>query len=348
LPTLQYLLDEELRRYRGFRQQAEKEHWQGKSRSEAQTVYTNRYQQAFTAIKAPETTALMISNLLDEHFGGTAALVLKVQWILANEPKEDGHFLGSVDFSRVEEMRDLRARNPEATSAEAEAIFRAVATLIAGNATESQKGHTSKLAIQAVRLPHGQRVGTIDSLLSTMPQAAQAALVQNLVLSGKTIPFDVVQKGIDEVFEDAKTRTWILGREGWELKAWLLLLPFTDHPAQLTGLIAALPPRQREPRFLEEMIRATKSVQSSEVEEVLFKLAENDAAFYANHEWCKAVLLRDTPTSARRYLELVMEGKIGARDGWHALRDITGLLNKHPELRNYVYRLLKEGTSPRA
>ena len=105
LPMLKRLLDDELRRYRAFRQQAEAEGWQGKATNEARTLYTNRYQQAFTAIKAPETTALMISYLPDEHFGETAALVLKVQWILANEPKDERRFRGSVDFSRVEEMR---------------------------------------------------------------------------------------------------------------------------------------------------------------------------------------------------------------------------------------------------
>jgi hypothetical protein len=61
------------------------------------------------AIKAPETTALMISYLPDEHFGETAALVLKAQWIVANEPKDERRFKGSVDLSRVEEVRVLRA-----------------------------------------------------------------------------------------------------------------------------------------------------------------------------------------------------------------------------------------------
>ena len=109
LPMLKRLLDDELRRYRAFRQQAEAESWQGNAANEAGMLYTNRYQQAFTAIKAPETTALMISYLPDENFGEPAALVLKVQWILANEPKDDRRSRGSVDFSRVEEMRADRA-----------------------------------------------------------------------------------------------------------------------------------------------------------------------------------------------------------------------------------------------
>ena len=344
LPMLKRLLDDELRRFRSFRQRAEEERWQGNAANEARTIHTNRYQCAFTEIKAPETTALMVSYLPDEHFGEIAALVLKVQWVLANEPKDDRRFLGSVDFSRVEEMRAVRARRATLTCDEAEAIFEAIAPFIAEGATEAQKKHAIKLAIQAVRLPHGERADTINALLSIAPQAARARLVLNLILSGEAIAFSVVQAGINDVFEDAKNCSWILD-EGWELKAWVLLLPFTDHPAQLADTIAALPPRQREPHFLEEMIRATESVQTTEVEEALIKLAENDAAFYANHAWRGAVRRRGTLSSAQRYLDLVMEGKIDARAGWHTSQEIAGLLNKHSELRDYAYDLLKEGTS---
>ncbi|MER9225788.1 hypothetical protein NKI39_09035 [Mesorhizobium sp. M0664] len=345
LPMLKRLLDDELRRYRDFREQAEAERWQGKATNQARMSYVNRYQQAFTAINAPETTALMVSYLPDEHFGETAALVLKVQWILANEPKDDGG--GSVDFSRVEEMRTLRARYTTLTCNEAEAIFEVIAPLIAKGATEAQNKHAVTLAIQAVRLPHGERADTINALLSIAPQAARAKLVLNLTLSGETIPFGVVQDGIADVLEDAKKHTWILD-EGWQLKAWLLLLPFTDLPAQLAGTIVALPPRQREPPFIEEMIRATEWVQTPQIEGALFKLAENDGAFYTNHAWRDAVRRRGTTTSARRYLDLIIEGKIGRRDSRDTSQEIAGLLRTHSELRDYAYGLLKDGNSPKA
>ncbi|MER8732847.1 hypothetical protein NKH28_23925 [Mesorhizobium sp. M1227] len=347
LPMLKRLLDDELRRYRAFHEQAEAERWRGKATNEARMNYLNRYQQAFTAINAPETTALMVSYLPDEHFGETAALVLKVQWILTNEPKSDPRFRGSVDFSRVEEMRALRARRATLTCNEAEAIFEAIAPLIAEGVTEAQKKHAIKLAIHAVRLPHGERPETINALLLISPQGARSNFVLNLILSGETIPLCVVQAGINEVLEDAKKHSWILD-DGWQLKAWLLLLPFTDHPARFADTIAELPRQQREPHFLEEMIRATETVQTPEIEEALFKLAENDGAFYTNHAWCDAVRRRGTPTSARRYLDLVIEGKVDGRDSWHTSQEIAGLLSTHSELRDYAYGLLKDGISPKA
>lgn len=342
LPMLRRLLDDELRRYRAYRQEAEAQRWIGNAANEARRVYTNIYQRAFTAIKAPETTALMISYLPNEHFGETASVVLMMQWILKNEPRHHGR----VDLSSVEEKRAARVRFPTLTCDEAEAIFEAVAPLIADGATATQKKHAVALATQAVRLPHGERMDTINALLSIAPQAARVTLVLNLVLSGETIPFGVVQAGIDEVFEEAKKHTWILD-DGWQLQSWLRLLPFTTHPARLSGTIAALPPQQRVPHFIEEMIRATEWVQTPEIEEALFTLAENDASFYANYGWLDAVRRRGTPTSARRFLDLILEGKIDALDGWHTSQEIAGLLNKHSELRDYAYGLLKNGASPK-
>ena len=352
LPILKRLLDDELRRYKAFREQAAASGWrQSDATNEARTLYTNRYQRAFTAIKGPETTSLMIEYLPDEHFGETAALVLKVQWIETHEPgHEDRRFRGSVDFSHVEEKRALRAVRPTLTCAEAEAIFDAIRPLIAEGADDAQKKHAVRLGIQAVRLPHGKRADTLRTLLSLAPQAARGNLVLNLVLSGETVPFETVKAGIDDVFEDAKKHTSILSEGGWELKAWLKLLPFTDHPVHLAETVRVFPERQREPHFLEEMIAACEAARSIEVEEALFKLAEGDAAFYGNHTWRNAILRRGTESSARRYLDLIMDGKIEVRghDSWHLSQEIAGLMHAHAEVRANVYALLKDSMTPQA
>ncbi len=347
LPMLKRLLDDELRRYRDFRRKAEDERWRGDAADQARMLYTNRYQQAFAAINAPETTALMISYLLDEHFGEAAALVLKEQWILANEPRDERRLRLSIDLSRVMEMRALRAHDSALTCHEAEAIFGAVGPLLAEGATQAQKKHAITLAVQAVRLPHGERGETIKALLSIAPQRVRAKLALNLVLSGEAIPFSVVRAGINEVLEEAKTHAWILD-EGWQLKAWLLLLPFTDHPGELVDAIAVLPPRCRGPVFLEEMIRACEVVKTTGIEEALFQLAEDDAAFYDNDAWRDAVQCQGTFSSARRYLDLVIAGKIDSGDGWHMSREIASLLNAHGALRDYAYGLLRNGDSPKA
>jgi hypothetical protein len=61
-----------------------------------------------------------------------------------------------------------------------------------------------------------------------------------------------MQAGINDVFEDAKKHNWIL-HDGWQLKAWLLLLPFTDHPAQFADTVAASwPPAETAHKLRQE------------------------------------------------------------------------------------------------
>ena len=346
LPILKRLLDDELRRYQTLRKQAEAERWRGEATNEARMNYMNKYQQAFTAIKAPETTTLMIGLLLDEHFGEYAATVLTLQWIQENEPKKDRRFPISVDFSRVEDMRQRRADNPADTCAEAEAIFEAVASLLGEDANDEQKKLAIKLAIRAVRLPHGERNEIIETLLELAPQRSRADLVHNLVLSGETIPFAVVQGGIEEVLEAAKAQQWILD-DGWQLRAWVELLPFTDRPDKIPEVIANLPQRQRDPFFLEGTLRACTSIHTDEIEDVVFKLAENDANFYTARVWHEAIGRFETASSVRRYLDLILEDKIDPNGRWYTPRSISELLKEHREVREYVLDILKAGESPK-
>lgn len=346
LPLLRSLLDDELRRYHAIRQQAEAEGWRGNAADNARCHHTNFYQHAFSAFKTPMTAEIMICYLADEYFGETAAIVLKEQWLLANEPKKDRLIWSEADFSGVQEKRNERARCPTLTCAEAEAIFNTIESLMTSSATDSQMKHAVTLAIHAVRLPHGERPDSIAKLLDYAPRTSRAQLILNLILSGVTIPFSLVQSGIDEVFQEAQKSPWIL-QEGWHLKRWLVMLPFTDHPAQLADTIAKLPSQQREPYFLKDMLNACSSVQSPEIEEALFKLGDNDAPFYGSYEWNQSILRLKTHTSARRYLDLVMADLIKTHDDWRNTSEIAGLLNAHAELRDYVYGLLKDGSTPK-
>src|SRR5690606_12929336 len=69
LPLLKQLLDDNLRRYRAFREEAAAAGWrQGKARDEASWPLTHEYQRAFMAIRSPETAAIMRDYLPDPHF----------------------------------------------------------------------------------------------------------------------------------------------------------------------------------------------------------------------------------------------------------------------------------------
>src|SRR3546814_7920204 len=121
----------------------------------------------------------MREYLTDEHFGELAARVLAFQWFEANQPKDDKKFGSGEDFSRVEERREARAADPAATSAEAEAIFGAIDTLIVDGSTDAQMKLGVALGIVGSRLPHGQRDLTIQKLISLAPRQARAGLLRS-------------------------------------------------------------------------------------------------------------------------------------------------------------------------
>ncbi|AKZ26586.1 hypothetical protein ACH51_09715 [Ralstonia solanacearum] len=350
LPTLKRLLDDNLQRYRAFREEAKAAGWrQGEALNEARQPMTHEYQRAFLAIKAPETAAMMQEYLQDEHFGELAAQVLADQWRTANEPPKEKRFQFGVDFSGVEERRAARAVDPDATSAEAETIFAAVESLVADGATDEQKRLAVALAIVASRLPHGQRDSTIQKLIALAPRRSRSDLLLGLVLSGEEIDIKVVGDGISETLEAAKTEPWILTQsDGYELKHWLRLLPFVSHPIEALAVVRDMPPAQREPRFLEEMIGALANAGLRETEEVLFKLAEEDPRFYLNDRWRTAALRFGTPSSARQIVELAAGGAFdGIGNDWHLPQELGSLIAAHPDLRSRVYNLLKDGpTTP--
>lgn len=351
LPLLKRMLDDNLQRYRAFREEAEAVGWRhGNAVDEARSPMMHEYQRAFLAIDTPETAALMRDYLADLHFGELAASVLASQWIAANEPPPEKQFLWGVDFSRVVEKRTARAANPSITSAEAAAIFAAIEPLIADGATDDQKKHAAVLGIVAVRLPHGQRDETVEKLITLTPRRGRSKFLLNLILSGAVIDSRFVADGIAEILEAAKEHPWILTQsDGYELREWLRLLPFTNRPAVALEVVRGLPDAQRQPRLLEDLVGGLAETPSEGCEEVLFKLAEEDPHFYQNHRWRTAVLKLGTASAARRIIDLIVNGAIVGKEpgDWHLSRELGVLIAKFPEVRSYVYGLLKEGVTSR-
>jgi NACHT C-terminal Alpha/Beta 2 len=113
-------------------------------------------------------------------------------------------------------------------------------------------------------------------------------------------------------------------------------------------VLLGLPPAQRDPYFLQELVRGYAYAPAEAAEEVLFKLAEADPRFYFDHEWRDSVRALDTASSARRLIDLVTSGALSGKsssDDWHLVRQLGGLIVKHADLRRHVYGLLKDGAT---
>lgn len=347
LPLLKRLLDDNLRRFRVVREEAKANGWrQGKTLDEARWPHTHEYQRAFIAIRSPETDALMKEYLADEHFGQIAAQVLAAHWSETHEPTGDNRFRGSVDLSQVAARFAAHASDPAATSTEAEAIFGAIDNLMAEGATEEQKALAVSLGIVGARLPHGQRTGTIEKLIALAPRQKRASLLLALILSGEIVDIKLVEQGIAETFEAAKTQPWILTQSGaYELRDWLRLLPFCNPVAELPAIVRGLPDTQRNPHRLEELVRGLGYSPFSEAEDVLFKLGEGDPRFYLDYQWRATVLRLGTASAASRLVEMTVAGSLPGKsvDNFHWGSELGDLISEFPKVRASVIELLKSG-----
>lgn len=347
LPLLRRMLDQNLRLYRAFREKAAASGWRDRNAvQEAQWPQTHEYQRAFLAINAPETAALMVEYLTDEHFGELAARVLLAQWTKANEPENDKKFRSGVDFSRVKARRAARAADPAETSAEAEAIFGAIETLVGEGSTDAQMKLAVALGIVGIRIPHGKRDAMIHKLVSLALRQSRAALLLSLVLSGEDIDINLVADGIAETFEEAKKETWILTQsDAYQLRHWLRLLPFAEPVSSLPAIVRGMPDAQRHPQMLEELVRGLSSSSSDDAEGVAFTLAEEDPRLYQNHPWRATAFGFGTVSAARLLVDLTVSGVLDleSHDGWHWQRELGVLISEFSEIRTYVYDLLKDG-----
>jgi len=345
LPLLRRLLDDNLRRFRDFREQAKSNGWrQGKARDEAHSPHTHEYHRAFVAIRAPETDVLMKEYLADEYFGQLAAQVLAAHWSETHEPTGDNRFRGGVNFSQVEVRHAAHASNPAATSAEAEAIFGAIDKLVAEGATDEQKSLAVALGIVGARLPHGQRNGTIEKLIALAPRQARSRLLLALILSGEVVDIKLIGQGIAETFEAAKTQPWILTQsDAYQLGDWLRLLPFGTPISEVPAIVQGIPDTQRNPHRFEEMVRGLAHSPFPEAENVLFKLAEDDSRFYLNHQWRATVLRLGTVSATHRLVELTAAGSLNSKseDSFPLGSELGDLISEFPEVCARVYELLK-------
>ncbi|MFS8974488.1 hypothetical protein PO002_08260 [Cupriavidus necator] len=349
LVLLKAMLDDNLRRLRDFRIQAEANAWrQDDATNEARTPHTSEYQWAFAAIKTPDTSALMQEYLQDDDFADTAARILATHWRETNEPEAGKRSPFGRDFSRVKEKRARRAAAPGDSAEAADAIFLAIASRLQDSPTSKDKCIVVALGSIACGLPHGQRDDLIRQLIAAASRRARCHLLTSLVLSGEVIDIAFVIEGIVEIFEAAKKEPWILVQsDGYELREWLSLIPFSTHPMEALAIIRGKPAPQCEPRFLGDMVSLFAESPSSEAEPMLFALAESDPRFYANADWRGAVLKMDTPSSAQRFVELVTNGAIASHgiDGLHMGDELAALLQKYPALRTKVYRALQSEPS---
>lgn len=356
VPVLQQLLSEDLsRRKRAMEEFAEARKSGRQIQNDAHMCWTLQYRRAFAAIGDDQTVQIMKAYLPNPDFGFDAAHVLKAVW-KKSQPAEDesGFFRSWPDFSVVP---DEHAKRQSGTGGEAQAfvndILAVVDDLIKLGAEDADYKHALKLATVAFSMPYVDKEGTIASLLQLpLPAIDKQDLLTVLVLSGETIPSEVVLQGIDELLEKAKANPWMLQeQDGWRLNAWLRLLPFTEAPGSILDVLTRLEDRYLEPWKLRGLLSALSYAPSVEAENVLSELAKRDERFLNEYDWLAAFTKRNTLTAARILLDLVcnasFSGKRGSHDRLNFGNKLSAFMNSHEQFRQEVYeRFPKVADSP--
>jgi hypothetical protein len=305
-----------------------------------------QYQRAFAAIGDDQTIALMKSDLSGMEFGSEAAYVLRSIWhdsLMRKEDDDQGVLRTYPDFSVVRDRYAARKSEEKiATFSFVDDILAVVNKLRQSASVDDQK-HALVLAKVAFSMPYEGKGDVIAALLQLpLPASNKRDLLTILALSGQTLPSKLVLDGIDELFEEAKTKRWLLDQNNsWLLKEWLRLLPFTDKPVVVMGVLARLEDWRKTPWEMREVLSALGFSPSSEAENILGALARGDERFLKEHDWLAALSKRETIEAGRILLGLVVNAtsvdKTGRADKTDIGRRLASFMDAHGQFRAEVY-----------
>jgi len=316
-------------------------------RSSAQNGHSPQYRRAFANTGSEQVVELMksyLSHLGFDGFGVYAAHVLGDLWVKEHNPPDPRRLVFGADFSQVGARRAERASatGSPATSPYADAIFAVVDDLIKPGSSDEEHRHALQLAIVALRMPHGDRTHTLDSLLQLKHSLReQQALLRALVLSGEIVRADIVLDGLRALVAELKTKRWFdFKQDWWEVESWLELLPFSDRPMSTLDGLDQIDPAWRQPWRLRSVLSALSYAPSSEAEQVLKELPRRDTAFLNDHDWLGALERRSPVTAARTLLEFISDGTLSAvevRDRWWLTRKLGRAMLEDADFRAGVY-----------
>jgi hypothetical protein len=346
VPTLRRLLSEDLARRKRAREEFLAAHNGVRGiDNDSHMSWTLQYRRAFIAIGGDEVERLMREYLHDAGycgFGVDAAWALKGIWDREQNSPRDKTLFARSDFIDVKARRMARERATGGDSSPyAESILSVVSDLIKSGSDQDAHRHALALAGVAFMMPYGDKQALIDSLLK-LPEPLQAKqhLLKVLAVAGEFVSAELLKAGVNELLEEAKTKSWLLDENSGRLDGWLELFPFSDRPKATFEVIVSLDPRLREPWRLRRVLSALAHAPSLEAEEVLAQLARHDARFFEEYEWLNALDNRETASAGQLLFRLICDGALSASrptDTWSLSKKLASSIQSHVDLRKEVY-----------
>ncbi|MBL4803349.1 MAG: hypothetical protein JKY71_00660 [Alphaproteobacteria bacterium] len=351
IPALQELLDEDLIQ----RQQQEKEFREALAKgqhinNDARNFFYRRYTEALAAIGDNAAIEILKKYLPNNDCGDDAALALRAIWKKNQPPSsEDTRFRPSPDFTEAKDRREQRRTEKESLASDqfAEDILAVVSGIISTKPDEKDRQHAFKLARIAFTMPYGDKTELIDILLRLpSPASEKAGALTALACAGEEIDAELVLQGIKDIYaaaEDKKNEWMLYEQDGYRMRQWMVLLPFSDNPEALIKVYEEYRDKQPhvcKPWNMRDVLSALKHSPNEKSVEVLEKLAEVEPSFLDEYDWRSALMKKDCFEAAQAFLNFTIKhaDKIKGLDRYRLGEELGSIISKYPELRMQLYK----------
>jgi hypothetical protein len=344
VPDLKRLLDEDLARLKKARDGFLDAQRRGDihATSDARTLYTYQYREAFARLGGEEVAAIVAHYLESRVFGLEAALILKVISDRQLNVSQPDLFRRWPWFDDVAAVRASRASGlwNEPENILAAPIFAAIDRLASSGTDREGQLLAIGLTRIALAMPHADH-DTLVARVMALPQPIKAKqeLLAAMVLDGQVLNVDVVMQGIDEWLVEAAKDAWNKRQNTWEIEPLLELLPFSTRPgAVIEGLTKVKAFYGAGwPKHWERVLNAVARLPGDEGDALLAELARLHSDIANDYEWMKAILGRNSAAAVLLFIDLFTEGRFGRGhqgiDAWHAGRELGSHVATFPQLK---------------
>ena len=336
LDRLRKMLDTNLSRYRETRAIAEKAKWRrGYYPSDAHHPQLHQYQWSFSAIDTPASRSLVQDYLVDPDFGECAARILLQSWKDRNEPRDSLWMPSGLDVELLKARRASLIEDPTLRCDEAERMFQVIDQCLS-DGTDADVKHAVMLTPIAVLFPHNGKREIVDRVLQHAPRSAKASILEGLLLSGHRVETSTIIDGIEALLIEAEEKTYLLHEsEGFALRQWLNLIPFSTAPETALETIIDLPERCQTPRRLKNLIMGLGESPEPDAETLLFSIAQRKPDLYSSGIWQRAAFEQPSKQAGIWLLDLVMAKQLSTdtRPFPDIEEYLSGVFIAHPDLR---------------
>lgn len=360
-PLLQQLLDEDLTRHKQQKHDFLKSLHKGQRVDNgANTYFYRSYTEALVKIGDEVAIDVLKSYLPNQYCGEDAALALKHIWDNKQPLSQGWQFKPSPDFTEVKEKRGVLIEGKRKDSEPfVEEILSVVTRIIESNPNEKERQHALKLARTAFAMPYGDKSDLINRLIQLPgPASEKNGILTALATAGEELNGELLLQGIQELFEEAEqpNKQWMLqDQNGYRIRIWLTLLPFSDKPEAVIDVFKRFReknPHASNPWNMTYLSSALGYSPHPNALNVLKQLAEIEPGFLTEHEWVHALIKMKTLDAAREFFDLTQTQQFSINASQMNVVDmgknLSYLISEFPELRQEVYQAYRGATLTRS